>query len=48
MIKDLFGTLVIVDVNEINHVLSEKNYILKIVNVEKDYLNVVKMLMEIK
>ena len=35
-IKDLFGIQVIVNVNEINYVMLENNWIIKVVSVEKD------------
>ena len=35
VMMDLFGTLVYVNVNVINHVILENNHVMKIVNVEK-------------
>ena len=48
VMKDLFGILVIVIVNVINHVMLENIQIIKIANAETNYLKNVKMLMEMK
>ena len=53
MIQDLFGILVIVNVNVINYMMLENIQIMKIVNVERNQFinwlkNVVRILMETK
>ena len=48
VMKDLFGILVIVIVNVINHVMLENIQIIKIANAETNQLKNVKMLMEMK